>query len=123
MTMKSLKMRNKVKEALISELEVVVDQRKENLQKAIDEGATNLGELTKRMVVAAVVLLLVYLFLEYKINKNTPRSRFMSRILPLITLMIRNGTGMVLSDLFSKVVDYLDLKQSEGSDEKPNSEE
>lgn len=110
-------MDQKSKDSIISELEVVVDERRQELRKALEEGATNLEELTYKMLKAALILLGVYLFLEYLINKNVPKNRITNRILPLLTMLLQSGARIVLSDLFSKVVDYLDLKQSEKSDE------
>lgn len=117
LTLKKLTMDEKSKDSIVSELEVVVDQRRNELRKALDEGATNLEELTFKMLKAALILLGVYLFLEYLINKNVPKNRFTNRILPLLTMLLQSGAKIVLSDLFSKVVDHLDLKQSEKPDE------
>lgn len=100
------------KTAVIEQLESVVDDRKKELQIAIDEGADNLQELTKKMVLFGGGLILVYLVLQRLLGNKASKNKMTARLLPLITLGLQNGAKMMLTDIFSKVVDYLNTNKT-----------
>lgn len=108
------------KTAAIKQLESVVDDRKKELQLAIDEGADNLQELTKKMVLFGGGLILVYFILQRILGNKASKSRMAARLMPLITLGLQNGAKMMMTDIFSKVVDYLN---TDNSNDQPNNKD
>lgn len=111
------------KAAMIKELESVVDDRKKELQLAIDEGADNLQELTKKMVLFGGGLILVYFILQRLLGNKVSKSRMAARLMPLITLGLQSGAKMMMTDIFSKVVDYLNTEKSNDQPDKEDTSE